>query len=102
MTKHLKPVKMITIIALDALQERLIADLKSCGIRGYTLSHVVGEGLQNQHLGGWEGQNIRIETLTNELKAQNLMQLLSENYFEKFGIVAFVQTVEVLRPEKYN
>jgi nitrogen regulatory protein P-II 2 len=102
MTQHLKPVKMITIIALDALADRLISDLKSCGIRGYTLAEVAGEGLHVRHFSGWEGRNIRIDTLTNELKAAKLMELLSDQYFEKYGIVAFVQTVEVLRPEKYS
>lgn len=102
MNTHLKPVKMITIIALDVLAERLIVDLKSCGIQGYTLAEVAGEGLHGRHFSGWEGKNIRIETLTNESKATALMELLRREYFEKFGIVAFVQTVEVLRPEKYG
>lgn len=99
---HLKPVKMITIIALDSLADRLIAELKNCGISGYTLSEVSGEGLHSKHFSGWEGKNIRIETLTNPIKAEKLMETLRTKYFEKYGIVAFVQTVEVLRPEKYD
>jgi nitrogen regulatory protein PII len=42
---RLVPVKMLTIIALDSLEQRLIDDLKACGIKGYTISEVQGEGL---------------------------------------------------------
>lgn len=92
---------MITIIALDALENRLIEDLKACGIKGYTVSEVQGEGLHARHFSNWEGRNIRIETLTNEEKAGKIMSVLREHYFEKYGIVAFVSTVEVLRPERF-
>lgn len=101
MNQILRPVKMITIIALDALENRLIEDLKACGVKGYTVSEVEGEGLHARHFSNWEGRNIRIETLTNEENAHKIMAVLSEHYFEKYGIVAFVSTVEVLRPERF-
>ena len=101
MKKALSQVKMITIIALDSLEKRLIEDLKSCGIKGYTISEVQGEGLHAKHFSGWEGKNIRIETLTNEKRALEIMDLLSEHYFEKYGIVAFISTVEVLRQDRF-
>lgn len=102
MKNTLAPVKMITIIALDSLEKRIIEDLKSCGVKGYTVSNVEGEGLHARHFSPWEGRNIRIETLTNEERASNIMNLLSEHYFEKYGIVAFVSTVEVLRQERFT
>jgi len=98
---QLVSIKMITIIALDSLQSRLIADLKSCGIKGYTIAEVEGEGLHAQHFTDWEGRNIRIETLASDEKLSNIMEMLSENYFEKYGVIAFVTTVEVLRKEHF-
>jgi nitrogen regulatory protein P-II 2 len=93
---------MITIVALDSLQNRLVADLKNCGIKGYTISEVDGEGLHEQHFTDWEGRNIRIEVLVSEDKVLCIMEMLSKNYFEKYGVIAFVTNVEVLRKERFD
>jgi len=99
---HLVPIKMITIVALDSLQNRLIADLKNCGIKGYTIAEVDGEGLHAKHFTDWEGRNIRIETVVSEEKVFGIMEMLSQNYFEKYGVIAFVTTVEVLRKDRFD
>jgi nitrogen regulatory protein P-II 2 len=100
--KQLVPIKMITIIALDSLQNRLLEDLRKCGMKGYTIVEVEGEGLQAKHFTDWEGRNIRIETLVSDEKVLSIMEMLSQNYFEKYGVIAFVTTVEVLRKERFD
>jgi len=99
---QLVPVKMITIIALGSLQNRIVIDLKNCGIKGYTIAEVDGEGLHGQHFTDWEGRNIRIETVASEDTVLRIMEMLSQNYFEKFGVIAFITTVEVLRKERFD
>lgn len=99
---QLVPIKMITIIALDSLQNRLVADLKDCGMKGYTIVEVEGEGLYEQHFTDWEGRNIRIETIASDDKILHIMEMLSKNYFEKYGVIAFVTNVEVLRNERFD
>ncbi|MDX1961473.1 MAG: hypothetical protein SFU98_23090 [Leptospiraceae bacterium] len=98
----LKQVKLVTIIGLDSLEQKLIQEIKKIGIRGYTISEAHGEGLHSQKNSDWEGKNIRIETLVSDEKATKLLKVLSDKYFEVYGIVAFVSNVEVLRPEKYT
>ncbi len=95
------PLKLVTIIALDVLQGKIIKDIKECGCKGYTIAEVEGEGIHSKHFTDWEGRNIRIETLVKEEVALKIMEVLSEKYFDKFSIVAFVSTVEVLRKEKF-
>lgn len=95
------PLKMVSIIALDALQQRLIADIKQCGSRGYTVAEVEGEGLTEKRFTDWEGRNVRIDTLVTEEIALRIMEMLSNKYFEDYGIIAYVSTVEVLRRNKF-
>jgi nitrogen regulatory protein P-II 2 len=95
------PLKLVTIIALDTLADRLIKDIKNCGSKGYTIVEVEGEGLQSKHFSDWEGRNVRIDTLVKDEVAESIMQLLVEKYFEKYGVIAFVTTAEVLRKEKF-
>lgn len=100
--KKLIPIKLVTIIALDTLEGRLIADLKACGIKGYTISEAEGEGIQSRHFTDWEGRNMRIETLVPEHIADRIFTLLEAQYFDKYSIVAFVSDVKVLRKERFT
>lgn len=98
---NLIPLKLVTIIALDALQQKLIKDIKACGCKGYTIAEVEGESIHAQHFTDWEGRNIKIETLVKEEVALKIMETLSTKYFDKYSIIAFISTVEVLRKEKF-
>lgn len=98
----LVPVKLVTIIALDALSQKLIKVIKDCGSKGYTITEVEGEGLNTQHFTDWEGRNIRIETLVKDEVAEKIMSTLAEQFFNRYSIVAFVSTVEVLRKERFE
>jgi len=100
--KNLVPIKLVTIIALDALEERLIEDLKACGVRGYTIAEAEGEGMHQRNFTELEGRNVRIEVLAPPPIAHEVMEMLAEKYFDKYSIVAYVNTVEVLRPEKFT
>ncbi|MFN7311949.1 MAG: P-II family nitrogen regulator [Bacteroidota bacterium] len=98
----LVPLKMVSIIAIDSLQQRIIGDIKACGCRGYTVDEVEGEGLNNKHFTDWEGRNVKIDTLVTEEIAMKIMEMLSEKYFDRYSIIAYVSTVEVLRKEKFS
>ena len=60
---------LLTIIAEDELESRLIADLKALGVRGDTICSVRGEGCHGLRASQWEGENIKIDwkpvTITN-------------------------------------
>ena len=51
---NLHPVELITIISLDVLEERLISELKTLGVKGYTISEAHGEGLSQRRDDSWE------------------------------------------------
>ena len=98
---NLVTLKLVTIIALDALQHKIIKDIKDCGCKGYTIAEVEGEGIHSKHFTDWEGRNIKIETLVKEEVAVKIMETISAKYFDKYSIVAFISSVEVLRKEKF-
>jgi nitrogen regulatory protein P-II 2 len=98
----LLPVKLITIVALDSLAERLIAVIKEAGAKGYTISEVEGEGIHNQHFSNWEGRNIRIDSIVREDVAINIMEILARDYFDQYSIIAYVTEAQVLRKERFD
>jgi nitrogen regulatory protein P-II 2 len=96
------PLKLVTIIAEALLKAELIEDILRLGARGYTVSGVEGEGTRGIHAAEWEGPNVKIETLVPDEVAERILDQVARTYFPHFAVVAYVTTVEVLRPEKYG
>ena len=100
MNKHL--MKLVTIIAEDVLEEKIVYELLKLGAHGYTISKAKGKGTHSLRMTEWEGENSRIEVLVNADIADKILQYISEHYFEKYAIVVYLSTVEVLRNDKFN
>jgi hypothetical protein len=99
---NLYPIQLLTIITLDVLENQLVEKLKSLGVRGYTISEAIGEGLSNIRDNNWEGRNIRIEILIKDDILEKVLDCLQKDYFPKFKMIAFVQEVKILRKEKFE
>lgn len=93
--------RLVTIIGEAVLEERLLREIEALGARGWTTSHVRGQGSRGTRTSGLEGGNVRIETLVSEAVAERILDVLAERYFPHFAVVAFAQTVEVVRGDKY-
>lgn len=96
------PLKLVTIIAEALLEDRLVQEIRGLGATGYTVTRASGRGTRGVRASEWEGNNVRIETLVVEAVADQLLTHLADHYFEHFAVVAYTQTVEVVRPEKYG
>ncbi|MCY2978770.1 MAG: transcriptional regulator [Planctomycetota bacterium] len=95
------PLCLLTVIAESVLKERLVHDLRSVGARGYTLTDAEGEGSRQRRVGEIFGANIRIESIVSPEVADRLLQLISNEYFDRFAVIAYLSTVSVIRGEKY-
>lgn len=99
MTFH--TLKLLTVICDDALTQNLIDDIKSVGAKGYTMEAAKGEGSQGSRTFELEGENIKLETIVSEAVAEKIMILLAKKYFEHYGLIAYVQNIDVYRGEKF-
>lgn len=95
------PLCLVTIIAEALLKERLIHDLREAGAKGFTITDADGEGCRQRRVGEILGANIRLETIVSDEVADRLLNLLSTEYFERYAVIAFLTTVNVVRGEKY-
>lgn len=93
--------KRITIISERLLEDRLVRDLQLCGATGYTITDARGAGSRGVRVSEWEGGNIRLETLVSPDVADKILELLNKKYFEHFAVIATLESVEVVRGEKY-
>ncbi len=93
--------KLLTIIADEALRKRLVDDVKKLGAKGYTIEKAYGEGEHGGRISAWEGENIRLELLVSAELANKILEKLARDYFEKYSIIAYLSDAEVLRGEKF-
>ncbi len=93
---------LITIIAEDELESRLVADLKKFGARGHTVCRVRGEGDHGERSSEWEGENIKLEAIVDASSADAICEHVSQNYFPKFATILYLTPVQVLRSAKFT
>lgn len=93
---------LLTIIAEDELESRIIEDLKKLGVRGYTICPVRGEGAHGLRASQWEGENIKIEVIVDNNLADAIGEHIAKDYFPNFAIILYLLPVQVLREEKFT
>jgi nitrogen regulatory protein P-II 2 len=95
------PRQLVTIISESVVEQKLIADIKSCGAKGYSVGHVHGEGVTGKHSLDLNGPSIRLETIVTETVAQVILDMLSAKYFNKYATIAWITPAQVTRPERF-
>ena len=94
---------LLTIITESAIESRLLKDLDSLGMRGYTIVDVRGKGSRGVRDGQLqESANIRIETVVTQHKANLILAHLAKHYYDHYAMIAFMREVEILRPDKFD
>ncbi|MCG8353820.1 MAG: transcriptional regulator [Chloroflexales bacterium] len=94
-------IKLVTIITEGILEGRIIDAITRLGAKGYTLSEVRGHGTSGISGNQWYGPQVRIETLVGPEVADRILHHLQDHYFTDYSMAAYVETVEVVRSEKY-
>lgn len=97
----LTPLKLLTVIADEALEKRLVADILKLGAHGYSVHTVQGQGAHGPRNSEWEGENRKIMVLVGSELAERILAYLAEHYFEQYPIIAYLTPAEVWRGSKY-
>ncbi len=93
---------LLTVITETAIEQSLLRDLERMGVRGYTVSDARGRGSQGVRDAAWEeAANIRIEVICPRSQAETVISHLQARYYADYAMVAFLQEIEILRPDKF-
>lgn len=93
--------QLLTIIAEESLATLLEKEISLMGAKGYTASKVTGKGVHSLRDNPWEGENIKIETITSEENCKKILEHLQQKYFEKYALIAFYHSVNVVRTSHF-
>ena len=93
--------QLITIVAESVVEQKLIDDIKKCGAKGYSVSHVRGEGVTGKNTLDLNGPSIRLESVVTDKVAEAILDMLTEKYFDKYAVIAWMTPAYVSRPERF-
>lgn len=94
-------VKKVTIVAERILQDQLLKLITGQGAKGYTLTEVRGEGSRGVRASEWEGPDLKIEVIASQEVGEAIARHISENFFEYYAVIVYLEDAEVIRGEKY-
>lgn len=99
----LYPQKLVNIITMDALQDKLREMFRRYEVSGYTIIRVNGEGNSGESWGMLDFEaSIMVKVILPEEKLQRLLNGLERQINKGYHLTIFVNDVEVITPEKFS
>jgi len=100
---NLYPHKLVNIITMDILQDKLAEMFRRHGVSGYTILRVRGEGASGESAGTMDFEaSIMIKVIVPEEKLQRLLDGLQRQVDRGYHLTIFVSDVEVIAPHKFS
>ncbi len=100
---NLYPHKLVNIITMDILQDKLCEMFRRHGVSGYTIIRARGEGASGEMAGTLDFEaSIMIKVILPEEKLQRLLDGLQRQINKGYHLTIFVSDVEVISPEKFS
>ncbi len=100
---ELYPHKLVNIITLDVLADKLSQMFRRHEVSGYTIIRARGEGASGEVASTLDFEaNIMIKVILPESKLQRLLDGLQRQIDRGYHLTVFVSDVDVLSPEKFS
>jgi hypothetical protein len=100
---RLFPQKLLTIITLEALEERLVDTVRKRGASGYTIVKARGAGSSGEVSGELDVvTSIKFHVIVPQGRMSGMLDDVEELLREGHHLTVFVSDVAVLGPEKFE
>lgn len=94
-------VKLVTVIAVFEIEERLMKDLTALGVKGLTLCNVNGRGLHGPQMSGLtDAPNLHVEMLVSSELATRILDRIVSRYAGQ-PVMAYVHDVDAVPSEHF-
>jgi nitrogen regulatory protein PII len=101
--QRLYPQKLLTIITLEVLEERLVEIVRKNGASGYTIVKASGAGSSGKVSGELDvDTNIKFHVIVSQGRMSAMLDDAEELLREGHHLTVFVSDVAVLTPEKFE
>lgn len=98
----LTPVSRVTVIAESVLESKLIYNFLKLGAKGWSAMDCRGAGERHLVQAVLDaGAKSRIEVIVKPAVADKIIAYLEEEIFPSYAVVATVEDVKIVRPERF-
>jgi hypothetical protein len=97
---QLHPLKHVTIVAESILKDQLTKKVLELGATGFTCIDAAGDGSRGAR-SVIAGENIKIDVICPDDVAEAILTHISHHCFERYGCIAWVTEVTVVRGSHY-
>jgi nitrogen regulatory protein PII len=100
---RLFPQKLLTIITMETLEERLVEIVRNNGASGYTIVKATGAGSSGEVSGELDvDTNIKFHVIVPQGRMSAMLDDVEALLRERHHLTVFVSDVAVLAPEKFE
>ncbi len=100
---RLFPQKLLTIITMETLEERLVEIVRNNGASGYTIVKATGAGSSGEVSGELDvDTNIKFHVIVPQGRMSAMLDDVEALQRERHHLTVFVSDVAVLSPEKFE
>lgn len=99
----LYPEKLLTVVANDAMEGRLIEMCKKYGVSGYTIIRARGEGSSGlpADMTGFDA-NIVMKVIVPAARMSLLLESIERKLRKGYHLTVYIADVQVITPEKFD
>lgn len=99
----------VVIITEKIISKGVCEIIETSGATGYTVVAAGGKGSRNMRSTSDRASvvedfaNIKIEVIVNDKSmAETIMNKVAEKFFQNYSGITYVETIEILRPQKFE
>ena len=94
--------KLVSIIATDSLEEKLVSMFKKYGVSGYTILRARGEGASGiqADMTGFDA-NILVKVIVPTERLGAILESIERKISKGYHLTVYISDIQVITPEKF-
>ncbi len=99
----LYPEKLLSIITISAMEDRLVSMFKKYGVKGFTILRARGEGSSGYEadISGFDS-NILVKVIVPKERMDSILESIERKIKKGYHLTVYISDVQVITPDKFN
>ncbi len=99
----LYPEKLLSIITISSMEDRLVSMFKKYGVSGFTILRARGEGSSGYEadISGFDS-NILVTVIVSEKRMEPILESIARKLKKGYHLTTYISDVQVIAPDKFN
>jgi len=99
----LYPEKLLSIITISSMEDRLVSMFKKYGVSGFTILRARGEGSSGYEadISGFDS-NILVTVIVSEKRMEPILESIARKLKKGYHLTTYISDVQVISPDKFN